>query len=298
MQSEISKKLTLNSTKVPDVGKAVINIPTGAVISIKKIGATDGYDGHCLRSYYYFKDQMPDIDPNSIESINSIKDKYSKLRSISKSPSFALTYYGTVNTLIKRNGFEPTVAQTIYNNYHELYKVSDDWIKIKLDQAKKDGYVTAAFGLKVRTNLLYKAYGRLSYLQEAEGRTAGNALGQSWGLLNNRAMREVLSKVDAAGFTNDIYPVAAIHDACYYMIRNNASLIVWFNEVVTQAAKWNDDPVIYHEEVGLEGNLDIFYPTWADPMTLPENLDEIKLIELCTSHMFALEEKKKNEQYY
>lgn len=33
---------------------------------------TDGYDGHCLRAYAYFGDQMPDIDPTSVASINSI----------------------------------------------------------------------------------------------------------------------------------------------------------------------------------------------------------------------------------
>jgi len=33
---------------------------------------TDGYDGHSLRAYGYFGDQMPDIDPTSVDSINSI----------------------------------------------------------------------------------------------------------------------------------------------------------------------------------------------------------------------------------
>ena len=49
----------------------------------------DGFDGHCLRAYAYFGDQMPDIDPNSVESINSIEKKYKDLRSESKAPTFA-----------------------------------------------------------------------------------------------------------------------------------------------------------------------------------------------------------------
>ena len=32
---------------------------------------------------------MPDIDPNDVNSINSIADKYPALRSRSKSPTFA-----------------------------------------------------------------------------------------------------------------------------------------------------------------------------------------------------------------
>ncbi len=30
-------------------------------ISIEYIGNTDGYDGHCLRAYSYWKELMPDI---------------------------------------------------------------------------------------------------------------------------------------------------------------------------------------------------------------------------------------------
>ena len=44
---------------------------------------TDGYDGHCLRAYYYFKHLMPDI-VESVESINSIEHKYPDKRQKSK----------------------------------------------------------------------------------------------------------------------------------------------------------------------------------------------------------------------
>ena len=50
---------------------------------------SDGFDGHCLRAYAYYKDQMPDINPKSVGSINSIAEKYPKLRSRSKNPTFA-----------------------------------------------------------------------------------------------------------------------------------------------------------------------------------------------------------------
>lgn len=52
---------------------------------------TDGYDGHCLRAHAYFGNQMPDIDPTSVESINSIEDLYPDLRQMSKAPTFLLT---------------------------------------------------------------------------------------------------------------------------------------------------------------------------------------------------------------
>ena len=34
---------------------------------------------------------MPDIDPTSVASINSIEDKYPDLRQLSKAPTFLLT---------------------------------------------------------------------------------------------------------------------------------------------------------------------------------------------------------------
>lgn len=40
---------------------STINIPTGADVSIKVAGQTESYDSHCLRAYYYWKEQMPDI---------------------------------------------------------------------------------------------------------------------------------------------------------------------------------------------------------------------------------------------
>ena len=69
--------------------RKTLDIPTGAVFNVNKVGRTDGYDGHCLRAYTYFGDRMPDIDPTSVESINSIEEKYPQERQDSKAPTFA-----------------------------------------------------------------------------------------------------------------------------------------------------------------------------------------------------------------
>ena len=228
----------------------------------------DGYDGHCLRGYYYFRDQMPDIDPTSVDSINSIATKYKKLRQESKAPTFALTYGGCYKTLMNNCGFDEETAKSIEANYHELYKESDDWVQSQLKQASKDGYVTCAFGLRVRTPILVQIlYGkRMPYEAAAEGRTAGNALGQSFGLLNNRAQNEFLARVAASEYRLDIHPIAAIHDATYWLVRRNPEVVKFVNDNLIECMEWNDDPAIYHPQVGLGGELEIFYPTWADPI--------------------------------
>lgn len=234
---------------------------------------TDGYDGHSLRAYAYFGEQMPDIE-DTVESINSIQHKYKSLRSDSKAPTFLLTYGGTYMGLMKNCGFSEEKAKTTEKRYHDLYVVSDMWVQAKLDEAAKTGYVTAAFGLRVRTPLLAQVLRgtcKTPYEAEAEGRTAGNALGQSWCLLNNRAGSEFMRKVRASEFRLDIRPCIHIHDAQYFMIRDNMDTLQYTNKHLVEAVNWQDHPDIAHPEVGLGGELSLFYPTWANEIEIPNH---------------------------
>lgn len=52
----------------------------------------------------------------------------------------------------------------------------------------------------------------------AEGRTAGNALGQSYGLLNTRAANDFQNRTLSSVHRLDVMPVAAIHDANYCLL--------------------------------------------------------------------------------
>lgn len=234
---------------------------------------TDGYDGHSLRAYAYFGEQMPDIE-DTVESINSIQHKYKSLRSDSKAPTFLLTYGGTYMGLMKNCGFPEEKAKLTEKRYHDLYVVSDMWVQAKLDEAAKTGYVTAAFGLRVRTPLLAQVLRgtcKTPYEAEAEGRTAGNALGQSWCLLNNRAGSEFMRKVRTSEFRLDIRPCIHIHDAQYFMIRDNMDTLQYTNKHLVKAVNWQDHPDIAHPEVGLGGELSLFYPTWANEIEIPNH---------------------------
>ena len=107
---------------------------------------TDGYDGHSLRAQTYFADQMPDIDPTDVASINSIQDKYPELRRRSKGPTFALQYMGTAYTLHKRTGFSMDQAIQIEKAFHTLYKVSQEFNEQNKQFMEQHGYVECAFG--------------------------------------------------------------------------------------------------------------------------------------------------------
>lgn len=250
---------------------------------------TDGYDGHCLRAYAYFGHRMPDIDPNSVESINSIEEKYPQERQDSKAPTFALTYMGTWATLVRNCGFPEEVAKAIEEMYHKLYKHSDDFIMNRIhEEAVKLGYVTLAFGLKLRTPLLKKTVlgNRFTTSEaKAEMRTAGNAMGQSYGLLNNRACTEFMNIVWKSKHRLKIMPVAMIHDAIYLVIEDNLETIEFANKHLTKCMEWQELEPIKHDQVKLGGDLDLFYPNWSHGITLTRTANQAEICDIVDTAM-------------
>ena len=245
---------------------------------------TDGFDGHALRAVSYFPEQLGHIDSNDPQAVNTLKKLDHPLRQESKTPTFALTYGGTYHTLMNNLGWDMDKAKTIEANYHTLYKSSDDYVQERLQQASQDGYVEVAFGLRVRTPLLKQVVfgaSRMPFAAAAEGRTAGNALGQSYGLLNNRAANAFMKRVWTSKYRLDIKPVALIHDAIYLIIKDDIEVVEWANQELVLAMQWQDLPEIEHPTVKLGSALDIFWPTWANPITLPNNADQSTILKLC-----------------
>lgn len=199
---------------------------------------------------------------------------------------FALTYQGTWHTLVNNLGFPEEEAKAIEAGYHELYAVSDEYVQTRLQQASKDGYVDVAFGLRVRTPLLSQVMfngPKMPYEAAAEGRTAGNAMGQSYGLLNNRAAVDFMQKVWASPYRYDILPVALIHDAIYILIRDGVDIVAWANRELILSMQWQDLPEIQHPTVKLGAALDIFWPNWSKATTIPNGADPMTIIKICNA---------------
>ena len=243
---------------------------------------TDGYDGHCLRAFYYFRDQMPDIE-ETVFGINSIKKLYKHLRQDSKAPTFALTYMGTYITLMNNCGFSKLIAKQIERNYHELYKVADAWIAAHIETAKTTGYVPLAFGGRIRTPILArcKAGQRMPYMAQAEARSAGNAATQSYCFLNTRAANKFMEIVWASEFRYDILPAAQIHDACYFVIRNNPRVAKFVNDRLIEVMAWQDLPELQHPIIRMSSALDIFYKNWCNTITIKNGASEEELLAAC-----------------
>lgn len=242
----------------------------------------EGFDGHSLRMYTYWNEKFTNVDPTP-KNINKLGKDNPELRNKSKPVTFALQYFGTYKTIMNQ-GFDKLEATKIYQRYHELYKTSNEWVNAKLDEAAKRGYGLGAFGLKIRCPLLQRTIsGSKVSLKEAEGqrRTLGNAIsGQSYGLLNSRAMNAVMERVWASEYYNQILPVGQIHDAGYYLLVDDVDLVAWFNNVVVEEMEWRDLPELKDSPIPLTAELEIFYPSWANPIGIPNKAtpDEIRQV--------------------
>jgi DNA polymerase-1 len=229
---------------------------------------------------------------HNVARVNSIKKKYPHWRQESKVPTFALTYDGTYITLMKNLGLSEEVAKSIEKNYHLLYVVSDMWVAEKIKQASKDGYITAAFGLRVRTPLLNQVIlgtSKTPHEAASEGRTAGNALGQSWCMLNNRAASEFMAIVRSGLHRLDIKPCAHIHDAQYYLIKDDIPTLMYVNTHLSKAVQWQEDPLIQNEHIDMSGQLEIYHPTWGQGFDIPNETTEEEINSLIRKHLDDLE---------
>jgi DNA polymerase-1 len=206
-----------------------------------------------------------------VKVINSIKNKYSNLRSKSKAPTFALQYNGSWHTLHNRGGFPVEEAKAIEKAYQELYKVSIQFAQNNIEFASKHGYVELAFGLRLRTPVLAKTITGNSYTPyaaEAEGRSANNAVTQSWGMLINRAAIEIDKRIREAKLETKILLINTIHDAIYLLIISKPKVIKFLNDHLIKEMEWNKDIKIYSLEVPMSANLEI-EKSWDNLKELP-----------------------------
>jgi DNA polymerase-1 len=108
-------------------------------------------------------------------------------------------------------------------------------------------------------------------------------MGQSYGLLNNRAAVEFFEKVWASKYRYDIKPVALIHDAIYILMRDNLEIVEWANRELIKSMQWQELPELQHPTVKLGAALDIYWPSWANAITLPNGASKEDIQTLCRS---------------
>jgi len=236
-----------------------------------------GFDGHSLRAHAFYSPsihiELRAYDSDDPDSINSIAKLHPKWRQDAKTPSFALQYGGTAYTLVKNIGLSEEDANAIEDSYNTLYAGIAEFSQDNINFAIDNGYVECAFGLRLRTPALsslpnqscYRPYDCVS-----EGRSANNAVTQSWGLLINRSLIATEKLIRNSQFANDIIMCNTIHDAAYFLARKDAETIHWLNQNLIPEMSWQEDPKIQSTEVPLGAELDIG-KSWDKMHTIPND---------------------------
>lgn len=251
---------------------------------MKTLEFSKGLCGHALRALAFFPEELPELDMNNVDEVNSIKKDFPDIRQKAKAPSFALQYNGTWRTIQRTLGCSPKKAQEIEINYKKLYPGLEEFSRKNMEHAQKYGYVKCAFGLKLRTPRLASAYGReLTPEQETEGRSCSNAVTQSWGMLMNRALIEFREIVQASEYRDSIRFSNAIHDAGYLCIKNDIDVIKFANDEFIKCMLWQEDPLIASDEVKMGAELDLG-KSWDKQYTLPNGASKEDIIEFLTEH--------------
>lgn len=245
----------------------------------------------------------------NVQEINKIPKKYKALRQKSKTPTFALTYQGTYITLMQQ-GMPQDEALALEKSFNELYKVSVQWVEDRLKRAEETGFITVAFGLRVRAPALQKSFmgAEATPRTVAETRrTLGNAMGQSYGLLNNRSTNEFMERVWAAGMQYDILPTIQVHDSSYYLVANNQKAIDFINKHLPECMAWQELEELKHDTVKLSGAVSIFHPDWSNEIELTPSDPDIsptiqkakeKYVQLESGETCPIKARKWERSYY
>ena len=151
-------------------------------------------------------------------------------------------------------------AEQIEKSFHELYAKSDEFNDSNKEFMEKHGYVECAFGLKLNTPIVKQCVlgnSKTPYAAEAEVRSANNAVTQSWGMLLNRSVIATNKRIEEAGHHCDILPINMIHDAAYFLVKDDPEIIKFLNDVLIEEMEWNNHPLIKSKDVPMQAQLEI-----------------------------------------
>ena len=247
---------------------------------------TDGFDSHSMNTYAYASGDeswySQITDPNDPASINQIKKLADSDRTASKPVTFALQFLGTHTTLMNNQGYTEEKSKRLVEAYNSLYQVYFSRLKEITDRAGKDGYVRVAYGLQIDAPAIKKSVTGSKVTPStvaAEVRSISNAVCQSYGQMNTFAADDFMRRVWDSKWKYDIQIQALIHDAIYLFVPQDLECIKWVNDNLIECMCMQMEDNIKGSPVILEAELDVHYPTWAQALTLSNNItvDEVQI---------------------
>ena len=240
----------------------------------------DGVDGHCLNSYYYFKEEIEAELPreDDEELITYIKRYYQAvedgnktlkaIRQKSKQPTFGMSYGAFPKKLMMYLKCTIEEAQKVFDRYHnELYPGISEFRDTVKQVAIEQGRIHLGLGCYMNTSD-----------PEKEIRTIFNACSQFWSILTLLTVNKMHHLIKEKGYQNDIKIVSSIYDSIYLHIRDDATIIKWVNDTIIPilTVDFIEDIIVHNEAEG-----EIGY-NWYDTVKINNNasLDEIESARL------------------
>lgn len=215
----------------------------------------DGYDSHCLHASYYFTDKLEELMGEPFKDTlefnlkfnllrKSNKELYA-LRDASKPCSFLLEYGGYPKKLSKGIKSSVATAQAIFDRFHnDLYPETTNYkLNYVLPTAQNKGYIHLGLGARLYSKNPSK-----------DLRSITNATYQFWSILTLIAIVKIRKKIKNAGYEKDILIYSTIHDEISAMVREDATIIKWYNDNLIDIMI---QPFLIDQEVPLQSNLDI-----------------------------------------
>ena len=98
-------------------------------------------------------------------------------------------------------------------------------------------------------------------------------------MLLNRAIIATNAHIEEAGYGEHILPINMIHDAVYFMLKDEPKYIKFLNDVLIEEMQWQEHLTIASNDIRITAEMEIG-KSWADLKLLPNNatLEEIQKI--------------------
>ena len=235
----------------------------------------DGLDGHCLNSYYYFKDEIEkELPKHKDEKLKDYIKRYKHevdngnktlkaIRQKSKSISFGLAYGSYPKKVAISIKCPIEQAEYIFNQYHnELYKDISKMRDTVLEKAIKYGYVHLGLGCYLNTDNPYE-----------DIRTLNNSTCQFWDILSLLTINKINTLIKEHKLEDKINVISSIYDSIYFYVYENPFIIKWLNDNLIPIMTKD---FLKNTIVKNAAELEIGY-NWADTVAIPNNASIIAI---------------------
>ena len=219
-----------------------------------------GLDGHCLNSYYYFKEEIAEYMPITGDTTIDVKE-YHKLvenghkelaaiRFRGKAPSFGMQYGAYPPKIASSIKCTLEEAEQIFNRYHnELYPGVTVF---------REEYVAPTVAEKEKIHMGLGSY-ILTDNPNKDIRTLTNSCSQFWSILTLLTINQIHIDIEEAGMQDDILCVSTIYDSIYFEVTDDPAIIKWLNDKLIPIMT---TPFMENQSVQNEATAEIGYD-WA-----------------------------------